>query len=539
MASTRGRCTNVDYCSLAAAKRDIEVRIGEDFICPECAKPLRTPPTREASGGLNVAIAGGVVGLLLIGGGVYAGYRLSKNTPVQVGATTLPPAAAPASTAPVAAPPPKLALAAPAPVPVPPAVSARPEQVTLLRLAGSSILADTAAPRLAAAYLSYLGDTGIAAQPGRSLGQTIVSGERLGRPEAISITSQPGETGDAGGLTALGAGTADVALASRRVTQPELDRLRAAGDFATPSSEHLVGSEGEAVIVNPRNPVAGLSLQQLRGVLAGSITAWSSLGGSGTIHLVGEPGGRGVAGVLAGAPDHPPTLHPVRDAARAVLDDPLAIAVVPISQIGQARTVAISSLGAAPALPTPVAIATDSYPLARKLYLYASANGANLFAQRFISFALSQEGQAALAQSGLVPLNVVQAAPAAPLTPKDRYKKLVSGATRLAADLHFEPNSNKLDLRSSREVDRVWNFMQSDHTPPDHLILIGFADNQGTAEKNLSLSLQRAHAVADVFTRRGLPPGQVVAFGSDLPIADNGAEDGRQKNRRVEVFLRP
>ncbi len=535
MAFTRGRCTNVDYCSLAAAKRDIEVKIGEDFICPECAKPLRTPPTRESSGGLNLAIAGGVVGLLLICGGVYAGYRLSKGAPVQVGSAAVTPAPAPVAAAPVAAPPPKVALAQPE---APPPAPTHPEQITLLRLAGSSTLAEAAGPRLAAAYLSYLGDTGIAAQPGRTLGQTIVSGERLGRPESIAIIAQPGEAGDASGLAALAGGTADVALTSRRVTQAEIDRPHP-GDLAAPGSEHLVGSEGEAVIVNPRNPVVQLSLQQLRGILAGSLTAWTSLGASGPIHLVGEPEGRGLSGILAGAPDHPPTLHPVRNAARAVFDDPLAIAVVPLSQVGQAKPVAIASLGAAPALPTPATIATETYPLVRKLYLYAPANGANLFAQRFISFALSQEGQAALTQSGLVPLNVAQAVPAAPLTPKERYKKLVSGATRLAADLHFEPNSNKLDLRSSREVDRVWNFMQSDHTPPDHLILIGFADNQGTPEKNLALSLQRAKVVADVFAKRGLPPGQVVAFGSDLPIADNGGEDGRQKNRRVEVFLRP
>ena len=116
MAFTRGRCTNVDYCSLAAAKRDIEVKIGEDFICPECAKPLRTPPTREGSGGLNVAIAGGVVGLLLIAGGVYVGYRLNRSAPVQVGSTAPTPTAA---TAPVAAPPPKVALASPGPPPPP------------------------------------------------------------------------------------------------------------------------------------------------------------------------------------------------------------------------------------------------------------------------------------------------------------------------------------------------------------------------------------------------------------------------------------
>ncbi len=111
MASTPGRCTNVDYCSLAAAKRDIEVKIGEDFICPECAKPLRTPPTREGSGGLNIAIAGSVVAVLLICGGVYAGYRLSRaGAPTQVAAAPIPAAAAVVA-APLAAPPPVAAAA--------------------------------------------------------------------------------------------------------------------------------------------------------------------------------------------------------------------------------------------------------------------------------------------------------------------------------------------------------------------------------------------------------------------------------------------
>ena len=534
MAFTRGRCTNVDYCSLAAARRDIEVKIGEDFICPECAKPLRTPPMQESSSGLSLIIAGGAVGLLLIGGAVYAGYRLSRSAPVQVTSAALPAAATP-----VSAPPPRMAMAAPAAAPASPPAPARPEQVTLLRLAGSSALADAAAPRLAAAYLASLGDTGVASQPGREAGETLVSGQRLGRPESIAIIAQPGQAGDAAGLAALGGGHADVALVARQITPAERERLGSPGDLGGSAGEHPVGFMGEAVIVNPRNPATQVTLAQLRGVLTGTVTSWAALGASGPIHLVGEPGAPGADGLVPGAPDVSPALHAVRNAARAVLDDPFATAIVPSAQAGGAKTLAIASLGAAPAYPTPAAIANESYPLARKLYLYAGASGANPFAQRFIAFAVSQEGQAAISQSGLVPLTVAPTIPAAPLTPKERYKKLVSGAARLAADLHFEPNSNKLDVHSSREVDRVWNVMMSDHTPPDHLILIGFADNQGTPERNLALSQQRARAVAEVFSRRGLPPGQVVAFGSDLSIADNSAEEGRQKNRRVEVFLRP
>jgi phosphate transport system substrate-binding protein len=40
------------------------------------------------------------------------------------------------------------------------------------------------------------------------------------------------------------------------------------------------------------------------------------------------------------------------------------------------------------------------------------------------------------------------------------------------------------------------------------------------------------------FERRGLKPSVVVGFGSDLPVASNDTDDGRDKNRRVEVWLK-
>ena len=487
---------------------------------------------RESSSSTNLIIAGGAVGLLLIGGAVYAGFRLSRSAPVPVAASAIP-----AANAPAAAPPAAQTAAAP-----PAAALPQPEQVVLLRLAGSSTLADTAIPRLAAAYLASLGDTGVTTQQnqqGQAPGTMLVSGQRLGRPETIAIAAEAGEAGDAAGLAALAGAHADIAMTTRHISPAELERLRPLGDMSAPASEHAVGFLGEAVIVNPRNPAAQISLAQLRGVVAGSVTSWSALGGAGAIHLVGEPGMHPLAGLVADAPESAAALHPVRNATRAVLDDANAIGIVPAGQAAPARMLAIASVGAAPAYPTPAAIADGSYPLARRLYLYAPAGGANPFAQRFVAFALSAEGQAAIGQAGLVPLTTAPVAAAAPLTPKERYKKLVTGATRLAADLHFEPNSNKLDLHSAREVDRVWNAMMSDHTPPDHLILLGFADNQGTPEKNLALSQQRARVVAEVFRKRGLPPGEIVAFGSDLPIADNATEEGRVKNRRVEVYLKP
>jgi phosphate transport system substrate-binding protein len=532
MAYTRGRCTNVDYCSLAASRHDIEVRIGEDFVCPECARPLHAPPIKAGASGPGLLLAGVVVALVLVAGGIYAGYRLSAPhaAPTPASIATVP--ATPATPAAPAAPAPALARAAPptapaaspafvappTPAPAPPP----PEQTVLLRLETTPATAALAA-KLAAGYLSSLGDSAIIAAPGAAAGESLVTGQRVGRPEAVALTTRD----TLGGPPTQAGGGADLMLSDQRPAS-------AAG-----SAEHPVARDAAAILVNPRNTLATITLAQLRGVLDGSITSWSQLGGGGgTIHLVREagPAQAGRDALVDGAPARPGPL--VADAAASVAADPDALALVALSQAARGRALPVAAVGARPASPTPAAIASGEYPLARLVYAYAPPAGGNPFAARFLAYALSGEGQDIVAKAGLVPLRVAVEAPAAPATPKDRYRALVAGATRLAADLHFEPNSNKLDLHSAREVDRVWNVMMSDHTPPDHLVLLGFADNQGTADANQALSQQRAQAVAAVFARRGLPPGQVTAFGADLPIADNATEAGREKNRRVEVYLK-
>jgi outer membrane protein OmpA-like peptidoglycan-associated protein len=54
----------------------------------------------------------------------------------------------------------------------------------------------------------------------------------------------------------------------------------------------------------------------------------------------------------------------------------------------------------------------------------------------------------------------------------------------------------------------------------------------------MALSKSRAKAVADQFAPRGLDVGLSTGFGSTLPVASNATEDGRQKNRRVEIWLK-
>jgi len=65
----------------------------------------------------------------------------------------------------------------------------------------------------------------------------------------------------------------------------------------------------------------------------------------------------------------------------------------------------------------------------------------------------------------------------------------------------------------------------------------GHTDNVGTPEANLKLSQERAQAVMAALVERGIAAGRLTAkgYGQASPVADNRTEEGRAKNRRVEL----
>ena len=69
--------------------------------------------------------------------------------------------------------------------------------------------------------------------------------------------------------------------------------------------------------------------------------------------------------------------------------------------------------------------------------------------------------------------------------------------------------------------------------------IAGHTDNIGSAAYNMELGQRRAKAVYDLMVKYGVSPSRmkVVSFGLQHPIADNGTEEGRAKNRRVEFHI--
>jgi len=65
----------------------------------------------------------------------------------------------------------------------------------------------------------------------------------------------------------------------------------------------------------------------------------------------------------------------------------------------------------------------------------------------------------------------------------------------------------------------------------------GHTDNQGSAAANQALSEKRAQAVVAWLVAHGTNASRLAAkgMGQTMPVADNSTQDGRAKNRRVEL----
>ena len=91
----------------------------------------------------------------------------------------------------------------------------------------------------------------------------------------------------------------------------------------------------------------------------------------------------------------------------------------------------------------------------------------------------------------------------------------------------------------------IENLVKEISSSPDSRILIeGHTDNVPTGKPgsdNMDLSLRRAKAIANILVLHGISKNRisVTGYGDTRPISSNTTEEGRAKNRRVEVKLMP
>jgi OOP family OmpA-OmpF porin len=119
----------------------------------------------------------------------------------------------------------------------------------------------------------------------------------------------------------------------------------------------------------------------------------------------------------------------------------------------------------------------------------------------------------------------------------DDMKQAIHDSGKVAVyGLYFDTDKDAVKAESQPTLAEIAKLLKSE--PALRLHVVGHTDNQGKPDYNLDLSRRRAASVvAELTTKYGIPAARLDAFGCGIysPVASNEAEEGRAKNRRVEL----
>ncbi|RPI77679.1 MAG: OmpA family protein [Desulfobacteraceae bacterium] len=105
----------------------------------------------------------------------------------------------------------------------------------------------------------------------------------------------------------------------------------------------------------------------------------------------------------------------------------------------------------------------------------------------------------------------------------------------IALYINFDTNKATIKPESQSIVDQIAKMLKDN--PKLNVSIEGHTDSVGTPANNKTLSKQRADAVVAALVKQGIDAKRLsaIGWGQDKPIADNRSEEGKAKNRRVEI----
>jgi phosphate transport system substrate-binding protein len=350
-----------------------------------------------------------------------------------------------------------------------------------------------------------------------------------------------------------------LAMSSRRVTPAEVTTLEPLGLLDNPASERVIALDGLAIVINRANKVETLTREQIMKIFTGKITNWEQVGGwPGPISMYARKDGSGTLDtfthlVLKGAamPANVTRIEDSRELSDAVARDPDAIGFIGMSYVGEAKAVNIRECNLVYP-PNSFNAKTEEYPLSRRLFLYAPVVR-NKGIDSFLDYINTDQAQRVVAKNGFVDLSIEPdfIGSQRSLRPVGRefghfnheddfYAAMIREGGRLSITLRFRANSsdiNQMDLdsRAIHDLQRLKDYMHGLKGRGQRVRLVGFSDSAGDYARNRMLSLERANYIAREL--KDVPQAGVMGLGPNFAVACNDSDEGRAKNRRVEIWL--
>ncbi len=115
--------------------------------------------------------------------------------------------------------------------------------------------------------------------------------------------------------------------------------------------------------------------------------------------------------------------------------------------------------------------------------------------------------------------------------------EITSEVSKKSYSIEFETGASTIKSSSFKLLDEI--FESAIVAEGLKVGIYGHTDNVGSDEKNIPLSEQRANAVKNYMLKKGIKESRIETkgYGSTKPIASNDTQEGKSKNRRVEIVL--
>ncbi|MCM1215202.1 MAG: phosphate ABC transporter substrate-binding protein [Lachnospiraceae bacterium] len=215
--------------------------------------------------------------------------------------------------------------------------------------------------------------------------------------DGITVTYNP--TGSGSGITAVAEGRCDIGLSSRDLKDEE----KAKGLTGT-----VLAYDGIAIIVNPANPVADLSLEDIAKIYTGEITNWKDVGGNDAeIVLIGREAGSGTRDgfeSITGTAEkikYSQELTSTGDVITTVAGNPAAVGYASLASVKDS----VKALKVDGVTPSEATIKDGSYKVQRNFVLVTKDDRElSAAAQKFFDYITSEAASEVIKNAGAVPV---------------------------------------------------------------------------------------------------------------------------------------
>lgn len=416
----------------------------------------------------------------------------------------------------------------------------------LFKIAGSNTVGAHLAPACAVDYLNRQGFDNVHIKNTAIANEKIISGiDNKGIEQRIFIAAHGSSTG----FKALKQSTADLAISSRPIKDKEVVSLSHLGNLRAAGSEHTVAIDGLAILVHPSNPLQKLSVQQVAKIFSGEVHNWEQLGGANMpISLYARDDRSGTWDTfknLVLAKKYPLSENALRfesndELSDSVAKDPSGIGFSGLASVRSAKLLAISDDNTQALIPERLTVATEDYPLSRRLYFYQPQTnqlGSNQWLQSYVNHCLSTRGQEIVAKVGFITQNIIAVQQPLYDNAPESYQQLSNKAKRLSVNFRFNNGSSQLDNKALKDLDRVTEFLSKPENKNKNVYLVGFTDANKVHRHDLLIARFRALSVQAKLMNKEIAIADTLSLGSFLPVASTKSSVAKLKNSRVEIWV--